>query len=80
MEYEQVQSKVFDIVAKTLEKDISAINLASSFKEDLAADSLAIAELAMAFEDTFEVTIDEEHVEKIAKVEDAVKHIFDLTK
>jgi len=79
MEKEQIQSKVFDIVAETLGKDASAITLASSFKEDLDADSLAIAELAMAFEDTFEVTIDEEHVEKIAKVEDAVNHIFDLT-
>ena len=43
--------------------------------ELLGADSLAIVELVLAFEDQFEIDIPDEDTDKIRTVGDAVKYI-----
>ncbi len=48
---------------------------ASSFIEDLGADSLDIVELVMAMEEEFEVEIPDEEAENIKTVQDAVNYI-----
>ena len=78
MTREEIEAKVISLVAKTLNKDEADVQLKSSFKDDLEADSLGIAELGMAFEDEFEISMDEDNLESINIVEDAVNIIQDL--
>ena len=78
MTREEIEAKVISLVAKTLNKDESDVKAKSSFKDDLEADSLGIAELGMAFEDEFEISMDEDSLESINLVEDAVNIIQDL--
>jgi acyl carrier protein len=51
------------------------IKPASSFIEDLGADSLDIVELVMAMEEEFEVEIPDEEAENIKTVQDAVNYV-----
>jgi acyl carrier protein len=47
----------------------------ASFQDDLAADSLDVVELVMAFEDEFGIEIPDEDVNEIKTVGDAVTYI-----
>ena len=71
----EVAEKVIEIVSQQLDVDKDKIKEASSFIEDLGADSLAIVELVLAFEEQFEVDIPDEDTEKIRTVGDAVSYI-----
>jgi len=51
------------------------VTAASSFVEDLGADSLDRVELIMALEETFGIEIPDEDAEKIVTVHDAVEYI-----
>ena len=63
------------LVAENLGVDEADITEASSFKEDLGADSLDLFELAMALEDEFSIEIPTEDLEQIATVGDVVQYI-----
>ena len=47
----------------------------ASFIDDLKADSLAVVELVLAFEQEFKITIPEEDTEQIKTVKDATNYI-----
>ncbi|MBL8842374.1 MAG: acyl carrier protein [Planctomycetes bacterium] len=51
------------------------ITMATSFVNDLGADSLDTVELVMEFEDEFDVNIPDDDAEKIQTVGDAIKYI-----
>ena len=51
------------------------ITLASSFADDLRADSLEMVELVMELEEEFGVNIPDEEAEQIKTVEDAIRYI-----
>lgn len=70
-----VEHKVKAIIAKNLDLDVNDIKPESSFINDLGADSLAIVELVLAFEEEFELDIPDEETEKIRTVNDAVNYI-----
>lgn len=70
-----VQEKVIGIVSEQLSIPQEDITPASSFIDDLKADSLDIVELVMEFEDEFEITIPDEDYDKIRTVDDAIKYI-----
>ena len=53
----------------------SEVQNASSFVEDLGADSLDTVELVMALEEEFETEIPDEEAEKLASVQDAIDYI-----
>jgi acyl carrier protein len=55
--------------------DAADVTPASSFVDDLGADSLDRVELIMALEETFGIEIPDEDAEKIATVQDAVDYI-----
>jgi acyl carrier protein len=55
--------------------DKADIEEGANFIDDLGADSLAIVELVLAFEEQFEIDIDDEDTEKIRTVGDAVSYI-----
>ncbi|RGT75160.1 acyl carrier protein [Mediterraneibacter massiliensis] len=67
--------KIKKIVAESLGAEAETITEATSFKEDLGADSLDLFEMVMAFEEEFEVEIPSEDLEKIATVGDVVKYL-----
>jgi acyl carrier protein len=70
-----VADKVKSIIAEQLGVEGDEVNPASSFTDDLGADSLDIVELVMAFEEEFGIEIPDEDAEKIQRVEDAVSYI-----
>jgi acyl carrier protein len=63
------------IIAEQLGTSEDEAKPTASFIEDLACDSLDIVELAMAFEDTFDIEVPDEEAEKIKTVQDAVDYI-----
>lgn len=70
-----IAEKVKEIVSQQLDVDQSALKESDNFIDDLKADSLAIVELVLAFEEQFEIDIDDEDTEKIRTVGDAVTYI-----
>ena len=70
--------KLFDIIATQFNINEKDITLETSFKDDLNADSLDLVELVMALEDEFDLEIDDEDVEKIKTVGDAVNYIKNI--
>ena len=71
----EIGDKVKEIVSQQLDVDKANIKEESAFIDDLGADSLAIVELVLAFEEQFEIDIPDEDTEKIRTVGDAVKYI-----
>ena len=60
--------KMKEIIAEQLSVDAASITEASSFKEDLGADSLDLFELVMALEDEYSVEIPAEDLENLTTV------------
>ncbi len=75
-----IAQKVKEIVAQQLDVDIAEVKDQAQFIEDLGADSLAIVELVLAFEEQFEIDIPDEDTEKIGTVGDAISYIQDHVK
>ncbi len=71
----EIADKVKEIVSQQLDVEVAEIKEGSSFIDDLNADSLAIVELVLAFEEQFEIDIPDEDTEKIRTVGDAVSYI-----
>jgi acyl carrier protein len=71
----EIGDKVKEIVSQQLDVDKANIKDDSAFIDDLGADSLAIVELVLAFEEQFEIDIPDEDTEKIRTVGDAVSYI-----
>ena len=77
---ESIEQRVKKIVAEQLGVNEAEIKNASSFLDDLGADSLDMVELVMALEDAFETENPEEEAEKITTVEQAVDYITSNSK
>ena len=60
--------KMKEIIADQLSVDADSITEASSFKEDLGADSLDLFELVMALEDEYSVEIPSEELQDLTTV------------
>lgn len=60
--------KMKEIIADQLSVDVETITEASSFKEDLGADSLDLFELVMALEDEYSVEIPAEDLQTLLTV------------
>lgn len=69
--------KMKEIIADQLSIDADSITEASSFKEDLGADSLDLFELVMALEDEYSVEIPSEDLEKLLTVGDVMNYLKD---
>jgi len=64
-----------DIVADQLSEDREKITPATSFVNDLGADSLDTVELVMELEDEFDIDIPDDAAEKIQTVGQAIDFI-----
>jgi acyl carrier protein len=70
-----IREKVLDIVCEQMGASRDKITDATSFINDLGADSLDTVELVMEFEDEFDLNIPDEDAEKIQTVGDAITYI-----
>ncbi len=69
--------KIKEIISEQLGINENDITLESSFVDDLAADSLDLVELLMAFSDEFMMEISDEEAEEIKTVGDVYEKLKD---
>jgi acyl carrier protein len=70
-----IEERVKDIVVEQLGVKEEEVKNASSFIDDLGADSLDTVELVMALEEEFGCEIPDEEAEKITTVQQAIDYI-----
>ena len=75
-----IEERVKKIVAEQLGVKEDEVSNASSFVDDLGADSLDTVELVMAFEEEFSVEIPDDAAESIETVGDAIKFVQENSK
>ena len=75
MAEETTFEKLQNIVSNQLGIDKSKVVLSADFTKELGADSLDVVELVMAFEEEFDIEIDDEVAGEMATVEDALNYI-----
>lgn len=71
MEFEKLQG----IIAEVLNIDPDEVILASTFVDDLGADSLDVFQIIMGIEEVFDIEIPNDAAEQIVTVGDAVDQI-----
>ena len=67
--------KMKEIIADQLSVDADTITEATSFKDDLGADSLDLFELVMALEDEYSVEIPADDLQQMATVGDVTNYL-----
>ena len=70
--------KLVDLISDHLGVQPQDITPETSFKDDLAADSLDLYDLVMAVEEEFNVEMDEESASKIETVEGLIRVLKEL--
>jgi len=74
---EEIEEKVFTIVAEQLNREKAEISRDASLIDDLNADSLDTVEIMMELEDAFEMSIPDEEAQKIKTVGQAIDYIVE---
>ena len=69
--------KLQTIVSNQLGIDKSKVVVSADFTKELGADSLDVVELVMAFEEEFEIEIDDEVAGDMATVQDVLDYILE---
>ncbi len=67
--------EIREIVAENLGVDASSIQMDTSFKKDLEADSLDLFEMVMALEETYDVEIPSEDLEGLTSIAEVIRYI-----
>ena len=75
MAEETTFEKLQTIVSNQLGIEKSQVVLSADFTKELGADSLDVVELVMAFEEEFDIEIDDDVAGEMATVEDALNYI-----
>jgi acyl carrier protein len=70
-----IEERVLDSVCEVLGVNRDGLTRATSFKEEVGADSLDMVELMMKLEEDFELTIPEEQAERLKTVGEAIDYI-----
>ena len=70
-----ILAKIKEIVAVQFNVDEDELDQETSFKDTLNADSLDLVELVMALEDEFDLEVEDDGVESIKTIGDAVEFI-----
>tara|TARA_B110000967_G_scaffold157030_1_gene162109 strand:+ start:3591 stop:3836 length:246 start_codon:yes stop_codon:yes gene_type:complete len=72
---QEIFEKIKDIIVSQLGIEEDKVLPAADFIKELDADSLDVVELVMAFEDAFDIEIEDEDASQISTVGDAIKFI-----
>ena len=75
MTTETTLAKLQETIANQLGIEADQVTPSSNFTKELGADSLDVVELVMAFEEAFEVEIDDDAAGQIATVQDVLDYI-----
>ncbi len=75
MDNKQIQDGVKKVIANVLKTEMSGISDDANFIFDLGADSMQSMELVAAFEEEFDIEMDEDKALEIQTVSDAVAFI-----
>ena len=73
-----VEKRVKDVVARTLKVDLARITDDARFVEDLGAESIQSVELVAAFEEEFDIEMDDEDALGVKSVGKAIEFIEKL--
>ncbi len=74
----EVETRIKNVVAQTLKVDTGRITPESRFVEDLGAESIQSVELVAAFEEEFDIEMDDEEALEVKTVGKAVEFIAKL--
>jgi acyl carrier protein len=75
MTEDKIFEKIKEITANQLGIDEETITPEATFAQTLGADSLDVVELVMAFEEAFEIDIEDDDAGQITTVQDAINFI-----
>ena len=78
MKRDEIAAKVIGVIAKELKRDKEQIKEIHHFSHDLGADSLQSIELVAAFEDEFNLELNEEEALEIQTVGAAIDYFLRL--
>lgn len=70
-----ISERIISLISEQFNVDADSVNLETSFRDDLNADSLDLVELVMALEDEYGLEIEDEDVDSIKTVGDATNYI-----
>ena len=74
----EVAERVKQVVTRTLKVDASRVTDNARFVEDLGAESMQSIELVAAFEEEFDIDMDEQAALAVKSVADAVRFIQEI--
>ena len=80
MDNNEVQERVKKVISQVLKTNENSITNEANFIFDLGADSLQSVELVAAFEEEFQIEMEEDKALEIQTVADAVKFISQYLK
>ena len=75
MSQDAIESRVKEIVADQLGLSVEEVQTGSLFTGDLGADDLDFLEIIMAFEEEFEVDIDDSVAERFVSIQDVIDFV-----
>lgn len=75
---DDIRRQVLEIMAEQLGRSVESIADDNDISNDLGADSLDAAELLIAFEEKFDIEIDEDSSQNFSTVKDVVDKIYQL--
>ena len=70
-----VERRIKEVVARTLKVDVGRIGDSARFVEDLGAESIQSVELVAAFEEEFDIEMDEEEALDVKTVGKAIEFV-----
>lgn len=73
-----IYNKIKKIISIQFNVEEDQINKETSFRDTLNADSLDLVELVMALEDEFDLEVEDEDMDKINTVGDALEYITNV--
>ena len=70
-----ISAKIMEVIQEQLDLEQGVVRMESRFVEDLRAHSLAVAEILLLVEEIYDVILDDEEMDNIKTVQDAVDYI-----
>ncbi|WP_125761100.1 acyl carrier protein [Companilactobacillus hulinensis] len=80
MSEQEIYDKIVGLITDKFEVEADSISKATSFSDDLDADSIDLVEFVLELEEEFDAEIPDEDAEKITTVGEAVDYIKDHQK
>lgn len=77
MEENQTFNEVRDLIVDHFEVDETTVTQSMTF-DDLGADSLDVVEFVMAIEDKYEIEFEDDKIENLHNIGDAINYINEL--